>query len=839
MRKKWSRALTEAVPTEVRRFVLRYVLPFSVSQRIQRYGKLQMTSQRGLYATQARQLEAKLWGGFSQQALLDLEALKTDPEASGREVFMAALALGRWYGSRGDFATAHQNAVLARLAHPASANNATQILLEVQSLSVLGQRERARLILRRACSQFPEDPNYQLCLANTYAAVTGALSDKDEVTRLGLINHLFQASNLATVEKLEPARPLVLDNLGAPAARAAIAVDQQPKVTVLIPAYAAQKTLHIALDSLLRQTWTNLEIIVVDDKSPDGTHETALEYAARDSRVVALQMKENGGSYAARNEGVRHATGDYITVHDADDWSHPQKIEVQATHLMQHAESPANVTDCARSYNHLYFAGGSRCSRHWIITNHSSLMLRREVLEQLGGWDEVRIAADNELIRRLEHGHVASHPKLLPGVPLSFVLDAPESLTRRGRTHVNTLIYGVRRNYHDAAKFWLATRSREFHQLPAPELGRAFPAPGFILKKRQEHCVDLLFIMDFDLDGGAYVSTMDYVRAAVRQGFRVAVFHWRRYDRDVRRPVHHEVRQLAQDGDIYIVSPGESITADTVVAGYPVILRHAIDLPPEVASKRFVIITNQTAERYRGGGDVQYDPEQVADTVHKLFGLRPSWIPISELMRDVMESDGRYRPIHSEIWPPLIDTAAWSKNAVEWRGEKRSRPRIGRHVLDHPAKWPESAENIRAAYCADRPCDVVLLGNADAAIERLGHKPRNWSIHDAGTVPVQTFLTGLDFFVHFPHEDYVEAFSRAVLEAMAVGLPVVLPPGFERTFGEAALYSRPEGVWPLVNELWSKENAWSERSKAAMRFARERCDWSQLTNRIEVLVGGD
>ena len=108
----------------------------------------------------------------------------------------------------------------------------------------------------------------------------------------------------------------------------------------------AVETLPFALRGLLAQTWTNLEVIVVDDMSPDDTVAVAEAIAARDPRVTVLRQPRNQGSYAARNAGLRAASGDYITTHDADDWVHPQKIELQVRHFL---ERPSAVT-CSSSW---------------------------------------------------------------------------------------------------------------------------------------------------------------------------------------------------------------------------------------------------------------------------------------------------------------------------------------------------------------------------------------------------------------------------------------------------------------------------------------------------------
>ena len=104
-----------------------------------------------------------------------------------------------------------------------------------------------------------------------------------------------------------------------------------------------------------------------------------------------------------------------------------------------------------------------------------------------------------------------------------------------------------------------------------------------MLPKREERIeTDLLFMMDFHLSGGALVSTMNYVGAALAHGQSVVLFDWRRYDSDVLRPPKPEVRQMAQEGKLQIVAAGEKVSASTVIVSDPVILQHAVDMCPKV-----------------------------------------------------------------------------------------------------------------------------------------------------------------------------------------------------------------------------------------------------------------
>jgi glycosyltransferase involved in cell wall biosynthesis len=101
-----------------------------------------------------------------------------------------------------------------------------------------------------------------------------------------------------------------------------------PKVTVIVPAYNAGATLGETLLSIRSQTYRNLEIIVVDDGSQDGTYRIAEQHAAEDSRIRLLRQK-NAGVALARNKALEQATADFVAPVDADDLWRPEKIAEQ------------------------------------------------------------------------------------------------------------------------------------------------------------------------------------------------------------------------------------------------------------------------------------------------------------------------------------------------------------------------------------------------------------------------------------------------------------------------------------------------------------------------------
>lgn len=93
----------------------------------------------------------------------------------------------------------------------------------------------------------------------------------------------------------------------------------QPKVSVIVPVYNAEKYLRRCIDSILGQTFTDFELLLIDDGSKDSSGRICDEYAEKDGRVRVFH-KENGGVSAARNLGLDNANGEWISFVDADDW---------------------------------------------------------------------------------------------------------------------------------------------------------------------------------------------------------------------------------------------------------------------------------------------------------------------------------------------------------------------------------------------------------------------------------------------------------------------------------------------------------------------------------------
>lgn len=108
-----------------------------------------------------------------------------------------------------------------------------------------------------------------------------------------------------------------------------------PLVSIIVPVYNVEEYLPHCLDSLINQTYKNIEIICVNDETPDNSAAILEEYAERDNRVKVYEQK-NMGLSGARNTGMRHASGEYVMCVDSDDWIDPETCEQALSAALKH-----------------------------------------------------------------------------------------------------------------------------------------------------------------------------------------------------------------------------------------------------------------------------------------------------------------------------------------------------------------------------------------------------------------------------------------------------------------------------------------------------------------------
>ena len=284
---------------------------------------------------------------------------------------------------------------------------------------------------------------------------------------------------------LKPGSASRFERLCSPADRQITLQTGVPLVSVIMPVFDAAATLHKAAQSILDQTWHNLELILVDDRSQDNSLQMAHDLQKKDARVKVLALNTNGGPYVAKNVGLTVAKGQYLTVHDSDDWAFPTRIAQQMQALLQ-PKTPGLAVSMGRT---LRCDMNGRFTRFqpldWVSLDGalrlcfpSPLFERAYFDHKLGAWDSVRIGADAEIlqrIRRFDPGalHILDTPVMLQ-------LDLQDSLTRHEATHNDERGEAPARTaYRQAWTAWQAAQT-DMPKLQFPQKPRAFVVPNHL-----------------------------------------------------------------------------------------------------------------------------------------------------------------------------------------------------------------------------------------------------------------------------------------------------------------------------------------------------------------------
>lgn len=211
----------------------------------------------------------------------------------------------------------------------------------------------------------------------------------------------------------------------------------KPLVSIIMSVFNGQEHLKESIDSLLNQTYHNLEIIIVNDGSTDSTREVIRFY--NDKRIVFIDRNENLGLTKSLNEGLALCRGNYIARQDVGDISFRTRIEQQVDFLQDHSEisilgSAIEWFNFNRTLKRFVYNGNPDNVRSRLLSffnpiPHSTLMFRKEVVERLSGYNNYFVLAQDYdfLLRASEIFKITSLPK--PLVKLRF---NPSSLTHAG-----------------------------------------------------------------------------------------------------------------------------------------------------------------------------------------------------------------------------------------------------------------------------------------------------------------------------------------------------------------------------------------------------------------------
>ena len=174
----------------------------------------------------------------------------------------------------------------------------------------------------------------------------------------------------------------------------------KPLVSVVMTTFNSKDDVVRAINSILKQSYEKIELIIVDDDSSDETVSIIKKEAEKDSRIKILQNHFNRGTYWCKNYGIRFARGEYITFHDSDDSAKKDKIHWQLKALLLFKGSVVSVVNYIRVRKDGSVIGPVFGKKERLLS--SGAMYRKDVFEKIGFYDSIRFGADSEYLRRVE-----------------------------------------------------------------------------------------------------------------------------------------------------------------------------------------------------------------------------------------------------------------------------------------------------------------------------------------------------------------------------------------------------------------------------------------------------
>jgi len=246
-------------------------------------------------------------------------------------------------------------------------------------------------------------------------------------------------------------------------------------VTVIIPSYNCAKYIIGTIQSVVNQTYTNWEIIVIDDCSKDKTSELVKKYITEkglELKIKLITNRINRGCYVNFNLGLQQARGEYVCILGSDDKYHSDKLAIQTKILDNH---PRYI--CSMGY---YQRERKLVTEMTLCT----VMFRRApIIKKIGYFDSVRYAADCEFLRRIKAVFGKKRCHIVKKV-LYYAIKRPNSLTQSPATRLRN---NNRITYWQNAKEWQkkleASGKKHKLYIPFPLVKRPFKAPRVMLGK--------------------------------------------------------------------------------------------------------------------------------------------------------------------------------------------------------------------------------------------------------------------------------------------------------------------------------------------------------------------
>lgn len=681
--------------------------------------------------------------------------------------------------------------------------------LHVELLLDVGEIKRAKTIVENDGVLRERWPHFRADLQNP--VLTGNL--ETEAGWIHEFNHIYRKYGLAPVELAEDGRsPFDRLNVHSGAPRS---VTEGPLVSVIMTTYKPDpEALRNSMNSVLNQTWKNLEILLVDDGSPEPYRSWISKLSETDDRIRLLVARENGGTYVARNLGIKNAQGRYITGQDDDDWSHPERIERQVAAL-EHRRSSGTVVTSLRANSELLVSSPGTSP---IGGAAASFMTYTRLAREVGGYLHMRKAADNEFLHRIE---AYSNRRVVSlREPLMTVRRRDESLSRSdyrpGWSHP------ARRSFRNAYLHWHKSangallRSGGLLHGPPP-----IAVPEHLIGvSNTPLSLDVVLAGNWQENRSAQRSMLQEIRALRAHKLRVGVLNIEsaRVMARVPKPLIGPIQTLINEGAVSEILPESQARAKLLILRNPSLLQFPPAQVYGIKVERLLIIADESPRT--ADGIAAYDPTLCADHAANLFGVRGRWIAPSSTSRASLARVLPPGEVTEEVHCAVVNLGDWRSDRNRDLGQ---RPIVGwlpaaRGTVLH------DRDDFRDLLPSDGSVDIRIRGDASQVLRafEFDRLPANWLVYSPSDIPMRAFFYSVDFLVYDDADTTGFNFPHVIVEALASGCVVILPPRFEEFFGAAAVYVELSDAQEVISAFHRDPHAYRKQAKVAIREVASR-----------------
>ena len=606
-----------------------------------------------------------------------------------------------------------------------------------------------------------------------------------------------------------------------------------PRVSVIMPTYSPGPGIWTAVRGLLQQTWKNTEIIIVDDASPAEYRDVFLELENLDPSIRVLRQEENAGAYVARNRGLAVATGEFITVHDDDDWSHPDKLALQVSALLDDREKVASTSAHIRTTADLIFRRVNT-QPSYLQMNYSSLMFHRSLIEKIGAWDTVNRGADGEFLLRIITRFGSSKIAELSDKPLSLSRVWSGSLTSgemaRGYFAQSRLLY------REAFRKWhRETKKAGLKLFLDPDQPRPFPVPTTFEPGNRNADLgtfDVIYATDFFRQAKYPQTVIAELSAFIEAGLRVGYMQLPSPETVKPSGLSPGLLELQREGNLVQVSHDDVAYTELLVVYGSAMGMFLDNFRVSVRSRRSILIHHELPDLV---GREDRSPVLLAQAVRNLdrcFDTRFEVTGANKYDYDWLQaSSPRGRLLPSRLtWHPVLDEKPHEVSMPD------ATPIVGFHSHGNAYRWPATQDEFAEIYGSPE-FDTRVFGNVKPAIKKYGQAAfREITILEPRHYSKSEFLEAIDFWIYYPHYRLGVQPWLPVLEAMQAGKVVILPKRLEPTYGDGAIYVDPGDVATVVKKMANDPRTFMSQANLAQKYVAERFTHDCLLERYKFLL---